>query len=507
LSSITERLRRLVRRPTSNGESGQVLVIFAGGLVAIIAVAALVFDTGQSLVDRRTQQNAADAASLAGARYLPTATGTYQGDCDDRTGGQKVDPLLKAVNAACDVAEAYLDADGMTDRTITVKVPPGPETQFSGLPFNIEVNVDSTRPSIFAGILGLADIHTGALAVAENSSGFALPYSLLSLDPHGCGESKITGTATVDVAGTIHVDSDCSPDALLVSGSGAVDAPSCDAVGSVQVSGGGTGCDVQVNGAQFSGDPLGGLLPPSVPTTLGHFVQVSGTTKAPPASCPNGAATASVTAPMNCTFGSVYAGKAYRMWPGYYPGGLNFNAGTFYMEPGIYYIGGGGFRLGGNGAILITVDAGGTSLGGGVLIFDSAYSDPAYCTGTAPGVVGSGCIGSILFDGAGATAMLRPIQTTIYMNMLIFVDRITTDPRVAVHLNGSDTTTTLEGTIYAPTAITSLNGNASNSIATQVIAYDFVINGGSASLTVTYDSDKLFQLKGVGLVQLARSVV
>jgi Flp pilus assembly protein TadG len=98
--SSTSWLHRILGLRTRGDESGQVLVIFAGGLVAIIAVAALVFDTGQSLVDRRTQQNAADAAALAGARYLPTSTGAYQGDCAGVPGG----PSFKHVKSACDTA-------------------------------------------------------------------------------------------------------------------------------------------------------------------------------------------------------------------------------------------------------------------------------------------------------------------------------------------------------------------------------------------------------------------
>ena len=37
------------------------MVIFAGALFAICAVAALVFDVGQNLLDRRTEQNVSDA--------------------------------------------------------------------------------------------------------------------------------------------------------------------------------------------------------------------------------------------------------------------------------------------------------------------------------------------------------------------------------------------------------------------------------------------------------------
>jgi Flp pilus assembly protein TadG len=477
--------------------------MFAGGLVALIAIAALVFDTGLALVDRRTQQNAADAGALAGARYLPTTTGTYQGRCADRTAAQMADADLKHVNVACDVAEAYLSAEALSGASVTVKSPPGPETQFSGLAEFVEVKIESSRPSVFAAVLGMATQRTGALGVAANTSGYSLPYSLLSLDPTGCGVSKVTGSGTITVAGAIHVDSNCATDAFLISGTGAVSALSCDAVGGIQISGGGTGCAVQGTGVQVAGDPLAALAPPGIPAQLGSFSKEPGETKNPPNGCPNGGASSTVTAPMPCTFSSSFAGHTYRMWPGYYPGGLNLNAGTFLMEPGIYYIGGGGFRLGGNGVILRSVDAGTTTFGGGVFIFDSQFPDPSYCPpGTSPATAfGTGCIGDVRFNGSGATANLKPIQTTVYKNMLLFVDRITTDPRVSVILNGSDTNTSLEGTIYAPTSIVVLNGNAANSIATQVIAYDFQVNGGSASLTVTYDADKLFQLSGVGLVQ------
>ena len=53
-------------------ERGQTLAIFAFGLIGILAVAALVFDVGQNLFDRRKQQDVADSAALAAARWLTT---------------------------------------------------------------------------------------------------------------------------------------------------------------------------------------------------------------------------------------------------------------------------------------------------------------------------------------------------------------------------------------------------------------------------------------------------
>ncbi|HLZ28957.1 MAG TPA: pilus assembly protein TadG-related protein [Chloroflexota bacterium] len=55
-------------------QSGQILVLFALGLLAITAMVGLVVDGGDIYVQRRTAQNAADAAALAGARALLMAT-------------------------------------------------------------------------------------------------------------------------------------------------------------------------------------------------------------------------------------------------------------------------------------------------------------------------------------------------------------------------------------------------------------------------------------------------
>ena len=65
------------------------LVLFAGALVTLLIVAALAFDVGVMVLERRDQQNAADAAALAGARYVQTsAYGTT--DCATVTGPRRL---------------------------------------------------------------------------------------------------------------------------------------------------------------------------------------------------------------------------------------------------------------------------------------------------------------------------------------------------------------------------------------------------------------------------------
>ncbi len=49
-----------------NSEKGQAIVFLVIGLVVFLGFVALAIDGGMALADRRHEQNAADAASLAG---------------------------------------------------------------------------------------------------------------------------------------------------------------------------------------------------------------------------------------------------------------------------------------------------------------------------------------------------------------------------------------------------------------------------------------------------------
>ncbi|MEA2547769.1 MAG: hypothetical protein QOE42_367, partial [Chloroflexota bacterium] len=62
------------RHPAS-GPRGQMLVLFALALSAIVLMVGLVIDGGNALVQRRGAQNAADFAALAGARIIAEYVG------------------------------------------------------------------------------------------------------------------------------------------------------------------------------------------------------------------------------------------------------------------------------------------------------------------------------------------------------------------------------------------------------------------------------------------------
>jgi hypothetical protein len=58
------------RGSTPGGQRGQVIVLFAGGLIVVVLLVGLVVDGGYGLAQRRASQNAADFAALAGARVV-----------------------------------------------------------------------------------------------------------------------------------------------------------------------------------------------------------------------------------------------------------------------------------------------------------------------------------------------------------------------------------------------------------------------------------------------------
>ena len=56
---------RLRRR---DDETGQILVMVAGGMIVFLLIAGLVIDTGVGYRERRSMQNVADLASMAGTK-------------------------------------------------------------------------------------------------------------------------------------------------------------------------------------------------------------------------------------------------------------------------------------------------------------------------------------------------------------------------------------------------------------------------------------------------------
>jgi hypothetical protein len=483
-----------------SGERGQVLVLFAGGLVALLLVAALAFDVGMMLVERRDEQNAADAAALAGARHV----------------------LIDAVAAEA-AARQIADMNGYQDsdpnEIVNVYIPPI-HGRYVGLPGFIEVQIEATRPSIFGGVIGKANWPIGALAVATNSQDLTFPFSMLALNPTACKAIAVSGGGVIQAFENIQSNSngaDCAGDPVGFSRTGGatieVNAPSatCRVVGEFQDQGSGPPINCTIVESSFAlPDPLRNLPDPAKPALAAPMVYAGTASPAPPipADCPGGSPAPNEASPSMCripaTGGS--ANVPWILYPGLYPGGLKVDKDrTVYLMPGIYWIGGGGVDIGGGGSIVTigtesdatpdvttapcatatTLDA----LCGGVMFYNSKL----------PAATG----GPFILNSSGATMKLASLDLptsdpdAIYNHVTIFQDRTLTDP---VTLNGSSSSTMVEGIVYVPAGQIKLNGNGGTLILDQVIADTYDINGNGGTI-------KVMRGEGVDAVIVAAGLV
>jgi len=468
---------------------GQIVVMFALALFVIVLIAALAFDGGLMLLERRDQQNAADAAALAGARYLDYSI-------------PDADPQARAI------ATANGFTDGVNNQIVQVHIPPT-SGQFRMLPGFVEVVIGNRRPSIFAGAMGVAGWNVSARAVAANQHGLDLPFAMLTLDPTGCSALAINGTGQVNSAGSIQVNSTCTNRALDVGGSGIVrvtaDGARCNSAGDIDSHGGGELNCTESENSYAIPDPLLTRPAPSVPPYPAPIERLVGpTSKKAPGGCPGSTTPATATVPATCAFNASYDGTVWRFHPGYYPGGIKTSKAAVLFEPGIYYIGGGGLDTS-NGS-LISVDAGGTGApaAGGVLIYNTeAYNFHAQCaagTATNPTVQ---CIQSINLNGGTATVNLLPLNdSSIWDGMVIFQDRnLSVSGGKDVQINGGDSAMQVAGTIYVPKGAVEVNGNLGTITLDQVIAYTYKITGHGGTIDILYRDGVTARISGVGLVE------
>ncbi|MEO6858164.1 MAG: pilus assembly protein TadG-related protein [Solirubrobacteraceae bacterium] len=142
-------VRGLKRR--SGQESGVVLVLVAGMLLAFLGMAALAIDIGSFYKAQRQAQTAADAGALAASQDLPT--GTAAASQDGTTYALKNYP----------------------GATVNVT------TNYNNTPTKVQVKVTASTPSFFGQIFGITHANVSASAVA-GGNGSAAPAAIFGYD-------------------------------------------------------------------------------------------------------------------------------------------------------------------------------------------------------------------------------------------------------------------------------------------------------------------------------------
>lgn len=497
-------------------ERGQMLAIFAGGLVLLLLIGALVVDLGFVMMLRRQEQNAADPAALAAARYIPQGTAgrasMWSAACfyAQQNGfvSQRTD------NGASCVGGAPTDGS-----TLTVFYPPSANAgEYAGDYAYVEVAIRKSNTSFLAGVVGITQFNVTSSAVAAWDDGSAGASSLVALEPSDCQAAKLHGgggsggvyifpATGVDPnsGGFVQVNSTCGQayggndncldgpqGGLTIAGGTTITSNTIYIQGGCTVSGGSATISAPIDElAPYVGDPLSLVRPPN-PADL------------PTRQCPTGPTT-SPTNPRTCNVNGTVT-----LQPGTYYGGWNIGNGTnLTLEPGIYVLAGGG----------ITQNGGLTAASGRVLIYGT--DSPACGTG---GSASSACQQKL--DFAGTTSLnLRGLDKASacppygstgcpYGGLLFWQDAKASGAGTAkanIELEGSGSLY-LEGTIYSAKGEVIISGNGlgtgctpdgsgnTNCAAVQVISNKWDV-GGAGVLAMPYDPSKFYDVLRKGLVR------
>jgi hypothetical protein len=496
-------------------DRGQILVIFAGGLVLLMAITAIVVDLGFAFMTRRMEQNIADPGAIAAARLIPAANAGLATVTDMRRvacGIARQNGLFRFApdDNGCTAAN---DADGSI---LAVNFPPSSNAgSFTGRPGFVEVVISRNSGTLLGRVLGINSIPVSSSAVAAFNDGDSNSNSLVALDPRGCGGAssagKVSGTNTVVQiqpaidpstglpfeGGYVHVNSTCGnpanintsctsdggQSALDVNGNGAqLTAPRVYVSGTCTVSGGSMTSPL-VEGAVQIGDPLADLPPPQLADQ-------------PPAKCdPSDPASPYLTPTGPNSKGCNFPSGTTILDPGVYYGGWTISNHTdLELRPGIYYIAGGGITLSGATGSLESV-SGDPTVDARVMIFSTDNRQT-----TCAGLNSFQAQGPLSFS-ANSTFHAKALNTGPYKGILLWQDGKGCQPDAPVSLGGNGNVV-IAGTIYAPKATVTINGGATGtgSASVQIISNQWVISGG-ATLTMPYDPRELYQFDQKGLVR------
>ena len=493
--------------------TGQVLIIVAFGMLALMAIGAIVIDLGLSWMLHRQEQNAADPASIAAAAYIEE--------------GDTVATRLKMHTAACFYSKenGFFESDDLTCSAargagdLQVQWPPV-SGDFAGNDGMVQVIIRAEHASFFGRFFGreTATVATGAVAAREQTS--ANSNSLVALHPDQCGAGKTHGNGVITIdpvvnpetgedynGGYVHVNSTCNNgnfNDACSNGSGAfkqagnagtkIIAPMIYINGTCEQNGG-TVVSPVTEGAGVTPDPMAGLHGPRQSDyPAGH--------------CPRRQDSMIVydqitpTDPDGCQWNRN--GTTVTLTPGVYWGGWNFsgNGVTVRLQPGIYIIAGGGASIRGSAALDSTPAViGGDPVPGTdparVLIFSTDNTmDPA-CVGSTD----ARCVQGAISMAGQASMRLWGLDSGPWKGLLIWQDKRGSNPSAPIDLTGQGVLN-LAGTIYAPLADVKITGNgnaAGTRLAVQIISYTWDV-GGEGNLFMPYDPSQLYHFVQQGLV-------
>jgi hypothetical protein len=274
--------------------------------------------------------------------------------------------------------------------------------------------------------------NTGTFTITSTS----LSHTVVVLSTNAAGAVTASGNATLNLAGTLFVDSSAST-AVFASGNAQI-----SAAGGVLVTGGvsksGNASVTKTGTPAALGDPLGYLIAPSL-TGLTNYgaVTVSGNT-------------------------------TKTLAPGIYTSIQISGNAVVTMSAGTYIIMGGGFTVSGNAALT----------GNGVTIFNAG----SLYNGTTDPT--NGTFGGITLSGNGVINLSAPATGQPYAGIVIYQSRANTR---ALNISGNATANTMSGIIYAANAMLTMGGNGK--LVDTLVVNSLNISGNVALSQIAQGSD------------------
>lgn len=413
-------------------EAGSSILLMAFGVVVLLGFAALAIDGGMLYVQKRSAQNAADAASLTGALAITQGFSGAQ---------------LNYIVQEKARENGFDHNDPSTE--VVVNWPPQAPSPYVGNPNYIQVVVTSTVNSAFAHFVYSGPLQVSAEAVAHARLGedFAPGYAIFAKNLDECQTLEFDGNPNLVLTGggSIYANSKCdcaSGGAGVMNGDGNVNVMEGGAIklGGCWVKDGASGT---VNPIPLTGLPQQALPQAPIP---------------------------------NCTgledFGDVVVKDFETITPGMYES-INFSANAdATMDPGLYCIygsGAGGLafptlgtaRVTGNGVLLYFMEnAGGMTTSANSEVHLSASDD--------------------LTDNAGNQ----------WAGMLIYIHP---NNHENVVLTGTSNSSYI-GSVYAPGSYCEAQGTSGSvALQTQLIC-DTIRLTGTGDIDISYDMEKLYHL-------------
>jgi hypothetical protein len=398
-----------------NDESGQMIVMLAVSMTALMAFMALAVDVGVLFHVRREVQIAADAAAAAGAldyHYNPSGS---------------------TARAAALAAASQNGVTNGSNGTVAVTFPTS--TSY-GSPYTtgfVQAIVTVPNPTMFMRLFHMTSVNLVSGAVAGPGASQGCVWSL------GGSGTDISGSGAMNATGCEIYDNSSSGRALDLTG-GSISAKQVGVTGGFS----GTVRPTPITGMVPVKDPLVSLTAPGIP---------------------GGGCTRSFTScnPSNTTSGNM------NVFPNTYTSISNSGGGTMTLSPGNYVITGNLSNTNSNlvfGSGLYIVE-GNLALMGSGSVTGSGVTFYLEDGGASPCPGGGSCI-----SGSGRVNLIAPTSGGDN-GILIFQSRTVGS---AMTIN-EPTSMTLEGIVYAPSAQVGVGGAGSNSVYADFVVGSLNITG------------------------------